>query len=157
MKVRWVGLEQMHLTLKFLGDTPVDLIPEISQELGLELKRVSSFSFCLAGIGLFGQSSPRVIWVGVRDETRRLNMLKHRVEQVLAGYGFERDAKPLSPHVTLGRIKAVDSTIALGEKVDRYRAESFQEVKVSRIVWYKSELTPKGPIYRHVAVFPLKG
>lgn len=156
--VRWVNPEGIHLTLKFLGnifpthrDSIKSLLPEI-------VAAHPTFSLSAGRVGVFpGISKPRVIWVGFSGETRGLFSLQQDIEEALQSIGFPRENRPFRAHLTLGRVKdpqalqGMEAVIAQGQNFD---AGTFTAEKLLLI---KSDLTPAGAIYTHLATFPLAG
>ncbi|QPJ60602.1 MAG: RNA 2',3'-cyclic phosphodiesterase [Candidatus Nitronauta litoralis] len=156
LKASWVRPENVHLTLKFLGNIDPDRVPEVSSALAKATLSSKPFSLSLGKIGLFpGKGAPRVIWVGLKDAENRLKFLHQKVEMELSRIGFEPEARPFSPHLTVGRIKSRKNVRALKERV--VSGESIEQVTVSvtGIVLYKSELTPEGSRYINLKALPL--
>jgi 2'-5' RNA ligase len=153
--VRWVWSEQLHVTLKFLGD--VEEVRE--QPLTEALRSVAgeSFRFNLAGVGCFpNRKRPRVVWTGIELGRDNVKAVASAVEEALAKAGFARDERPFSPHVTLGRVKEPGDFRGFWQKVD---ATPFvgTEIDAREIRLIDSRLTPKGPIYTDLESFPLRG
>jgi 2'-5' RNA ligase len=156
--VRWVNPDGIHLTLKFLGnifpshrDGIQSLLPEI---VGAH----PAFTLSAGRVGVFpGIAKPRVIWVGIGGETRALFALQQDIEEALESIGFPRENRPFRAHLTLGRIKdpracqGMETVIAQGQG---FAAGSF---KADKLLFIKSNLTPAGAIYTHLAKFPLAG
>lgn len=154
--IKWVDPAIMHLTLFFLGDTPIAHIPDICDKLKVTIQKFESFSLTLKGIGVFGRPLPRVIWVGV-DFPEMLNDLKLSVDSALSEFGYSNDKEKFNPHLTLGRVKFIHNTDKLNAEVQQYRNNSFQVQTVRELVLYESILKPQGPEYRVVQKFKLKG
>ncbi|RPH28700.1 MAG: RNA 2',3'-cyclic phosphodiesterase [Bacteroidales bacterium] len=111
--IKWVNEQTIHLTLSFLGDTPICQIEDITQQLELNLKKTSTFRITLNGFGFFGKSSsPKVIWVGI-SESQHISQLKKIVNSTLSTLGFDDSQGKFSPHITLGRVKQLKSSIEL--------------------------------------------
>ena len=154
--VSWVKPENIHLTLKFLGgveETRISLVKRAIQEgLGGE----GPLALSLAGLGVFpNPRSPRVIWVGVEGDTERIQKLQKRLEQALEEVGFSREARPFSPHMTLGRMRSRQGAAGLMELVghlEEYRAGS---IMAESIELMRSQLHPAGAIYTILESFPL--
>ena len=103
--VRWVRAENMHLTLKFLGNTPVYELPAIENNLRAAVERLTSFSLRLGDFGWFPNNrSPRTLWMGVNDSQNGLADLHSRIERALATWG-SADVRQFHSHLTLGRVK----------------------------------------------------
>jgi 2'-5' RNA ligase len=103
--VRWVSPEQIHLTLKFLGEVPDGQVAQVCRALD-GLAEHEAFEFQIEGVGTFGtHQSPRVVWVGVRMPNPPLTDLQKACEEALAGLGFPLEGRAFKPHLTLGRVK----------------------------------------------------
>ncbi|MCH7970265.1 MAG: RNA 2',3'-cyclic phosphodiesterase [Chloroflexi bacterium] len=105
-RVRWIGQEAMHLTLKFLGDTPTDRVSDIITSLERAASSTGKFSIKVGRTGCFPSfRDPRICWVGLSGELRRLEQLQGRVEGGLVALGFEPEDRKFKPHVTVGRTR----------------------------------------------------
>ena len=105
-RIRWVRLENLHLTIEFFGETEEARIPELRQALGAAAEGMPSFRMRLGKPGVFGPPRhPRVLWLGVESEG--LVALHGRVEESLRAAGWRPESRPFSPHLTLGRMDGV--------------------------------------------------
>ncbi|MBT3994831.1 MAG: RNA 2',3'-cyclic phosphodiesterase [Chloroflexi bacterium] len=105
-RVRWIGEEAMHLTLKFLGDVPIEQIPDIKAALEQSAESTGRFQMKIGRTGCFPSfRDPRICWVGFNGELRRLEQLQGRVEGQMVGLGLERDDRKFAAHVTVGRTR----------------------------------------------------
>jgi len=142
--VRWVRPAQMHLTLRFLGDTDTAKLPAIQAAMDAVAASNTSFEMRLGGIGCFpNRNRPRVIWVGLSGEEARLSSLVAALEKELAHLGWEPEGKPFRAHLTLGRVK--DERGAQGIEW----AANVQPlvVPIEAIHLIESQLRPTGPVY----------
>ena len=139
-----VGRENMHLTLKFLGEISDEKVAEVSEALdSLELK---SYPVTVKGLGVFPKLDyVRVIWAGVEDGGRTVE-LAGRVDELLKPFGFPKE-KDFHSHVTLARVKFLKDREAVKRLIDAKRSEVFGSYAVERILLMKSVLSPKGPTY----------
>jgi len=104
--IRWVRLESMHLTLKFLGEIEMEQVHTIQGVLDQVAQRFSSFNLEIAGFGCFPNfSRPRVVWVGFKPEGGDLPRLQSELTSRLEKIGFEREQRGYHPHLTLGRVR----------------------------------------------------
>ncbi len=104
--IRWVRLESMHLTLKFLGEIDMEQIHTIQGVLDQVAERFSSFNLEIAGFGCFPNfSRPRIVWVGFNPDGGDLPRLQSELESRLEKIGFEREQRGYHPHLTLGRVR----------------------------------------------------
>jgi 2'-5' RNA ligase len=149
--VRWVRPEGIHLTLKFLGDTPVDKVEEVKAALTQAAAEVGPFTFTVTGLGCFPNSRrPRVVWVGIQELTGALARLRDAVEEHVAPLGFPTERRSFSPHLTLGRVqrRASKSEVReIGEVVASSSIGIVGEMTVTSVSYIKSDLKPSGAVY----------
>ncbi len=152
--VRWVRPEQMHLTLRFLGDTPTDGLPAVQQAMDAAAAASRPFALRLGGVGCFPNSSrPRVVWVGLAapggGDSAPLLALKAALDEALTPLGWPPEDRPFRAHLTLGRVK--DERAARG--VVWTHDVPGLEAPVRAIHLIESQLRPDGPIYtvRHTS------
>jgi len=159
--VRWVRPEGIHLTLKFLGDTPVARLEEIKQALAAAAAEVAPFSFTVEGLGCFpNPRRPRVIWVGVKEPTGTLAALWRAVEAHVAPLGWPTEKRGFQPHLTLGRVQRRVTSAdrrALGELVEKSDVGQLGSITVRAVSFIRSELKPTGAVYTRLAEAELKG
>jgi 2'-5' RNA ligase len=148
--VRWVKPDLMHVTLRFLGDTAVSLLPQLSAGLDQVAAQHNRFELTVSGLGCFpNRKRPRVIWAGLRGDLTSINGLAAGLNELLAPLGWEPEKRPFRPHLTLGRVK--DSRklqgIEWGTQVEEI------VVGVTAVHLIESQLRPSGPIYtvRHTS------
>jgi 2'-5' RNA ligase len=149
--VRWVRVEGIHLTLKFLGDTPVGRIDEIQAALAQAATEARPFSFTVGGLGCFPNTrQPRVVWVGLQEVTGTLARLRDSVEAHVAPLGFPTERRPFSPHLTLGRVQrhASKSEVReIGEVVAASAIGTVGQMAATAVSYIKSDLRPSGAVY----------
>jgi 2'-5' RNA ligase len=149
--VRWVRPEGVHLTLKFLGDTPLDEIDGVQVALAQAASQVEPFTFYVSGLGCFPNSRrPRVVWVGIQEPTGRLARLRDLIEDCVAPVGFPTERRSFHPHLTLGRVQrhASKSEVReIGEVVATSITGAVDEVAVASVAYIKSDLQPSGAEY----------
>ena len=159
--VRWVRPEGIHLTLKFLGDTPVARLEEIKRALAAAAAEVAPFSFTVEGLGCFpNPRRPRVIWVGVEEPTGALEALWRAVEAHVAPLGWPTEERGFHPHLTLGRVQRRVTSAdrrAIGELVERSDVGRLGNIAVSAVSFIRSELKPTGAVYTTLAEAHLGG
>ncbi len=154
-KIRWVNPVQLHLTLKFFGDTPESVIPVIEERFAQVVKGSAQFTFMLKGTGIFGSRyKPRVIWAGTSNDNL-LRVLGEKILDAASEAGFPRDRLPFVPHLTLGRITHVADKKRLSMWVDQHHDTILQEISVNRVTLYESTLKPSGAEYSVVNTFVL--
>ena len=145
--LKMVEMENLHITLKFLGSTDEKKIDEIESVMRKSTEGIQPFVVRLKGVGFFpNERKIRVIWIGIEDGGKLVKIAKD-MEEGLARIGFSREEKEFSPHLTIARVKSQKRKEELLRIIDKYRRFEFGEIEVSNIRLKKSELTPKGPIY----------
>ncbi len=155
-KISWVRPDNFHITLKFLGKTAEEKLPDIKKALQKAASGYSSFTLNISGTGIFGSSyKPRVIWFGTEDN-ETLKQLGETVLDTLDAAGFPRDRQNFVPHLTVGRIRKIEHKKLFQEAVAAHRHDFFQEAPVDKIILYESLLKPGGAVYKPVMVFPLE-
>jgi 2'-5' RNA ligase len=148
--VKLVEPENIHITLKFLGDTDEKYIDPIEQSIKEAVKTVKPFPVTLSGTGVFpNQNYVKVIWVGIIDNGQ-IEPIAHAIDNLLSPLGFKKEMRRFSPHLTIGRVKTARNKEKLLNIIQHYPKEEFTVQDVQSIVLKKSELTPKGPIYTTV-------
>lgn len=158
--VRWTNPEGIHLTLKFLGDTPEALVPAISQEIQAAAAAFAPFELGVAGVGCFPNARrARVVWAGVPDVPRPLAGVQRAIDLHMARLDFPRETRPFSPHLTLGRVDDRISPAgrdALAGMLAKAEIGSLGTVQVAQVVLFKSDLQPTGAVYTVLARGPLR-
>lgn len=155
--IKWVDENNLHLTLKFLGDTSVGQVDEIKNALQEIASRFATFYFRLNSLGFFKKKGmPRVLFVKI-EEAEMLLELAAEIDEKLARLGFEKENRPFSPHLTLARIKFLKNKKRFYQAVENYRHTFLQPVTISEIIFYQSILNPVGPVYKPLEVLKLRG
>ena len=147
-KIRPVTKQQMHLTLKFLGEVQ----PIKAKETIEALKEVKfkKFDFGLYSIGVFpNKSNVRIVWLGLKPEDDIINLQKDIDDKLKKLFNKERDFKP---HITLCRVKHIKNKEAFSEKIKEIKIEN-KKINVGNFKLIKSSLTRNGPIYEDLGVF----
>jgi 2'-5' RNA ligase len=157
---RWVDPDNLHLTLRFIGEADGSEAQDL--DAALAQVRAARFAVTLAGVGRFGQGrKSRALWVGV-EPAPGLDRLRRRVEQAVQAAGFAPERRKFKPHVTLARFKGAPGGASGGDPGQRlhdhlaqhaaFRAGAFE---VRAFVLYSSLLTQAGAIYTPESVYPL--
>jgi len=148
--IRWVPLENMHLTLKFIGEVSPTSVDLLTQMLTAEVKGCPAFQAQVGSLGAFPSARrARVIWVGIQAPPR-LASLQHGIEGAAARLGFEAETRPFSPHLTIGRVRQQASSGELGQirtALEATRVGDLGTVNVDAIHLFKSDLQPGGAVY----------
>jgi 2'-5' RNA ligase len=155
LPIRWARPEAIHLTLRFLGDTRLDQVRELEQGLEGLAGDHRVFTMTVGGLGCFpNPRRPRVLWVGVHEETGSMKDLQKSTEDMCRRLGFPPEKRGFSPHLTLGRVRqggeaGAGEAFAPFTKADG--AESLGQVVVDEIVLFQSDLRPGGAVYTRLA------
>jgi len=145
-RVSWVKPENLHLTLKFLGDTPAARSEEIAAALQEIAATAPPFSANITSAGAFpNDEKPRVLWVGLSEPTGTLLKLVQAIDERMHRFGFVKEKRAFAPHLTIGRVKdARIPEVIRGLKEKPFAAISAQ---FDEIIFMQSQLHPAGSIY----------
>lgn len=159
--VRWTAPESIHLTLHFLGDVAPETIPKITSLMEQAAAACPPFTLTLGGVGCFPNTRrPRIVWAGVSGQTEILIRLQGELGEKLKTLGITLDARPYSPHLTLGRVKdkiPQRQLAQLGQALEQVQPSVGQlaPLPVFEINLMKSELKPAGAVYTRLALAKL--
>lgn len=149
--VRWVKREQLHLTLRFIGETEKNQFDAL--DAAFKTLTFSPFELALEGVGQFPpKREPRVLWVGVRGSDL-LNDLACDVEAAVVRLGFPPESKPFSPHITLARLKTPPTPSLLRAFYERHARFKTAAFMVDQFILYSSTLDSRGAIYKKEAIY----
>ena len=149
--VRWPKPEQMHLTLKFLGEVPDERAADISEAAGVAAADSRPFEIRLGGCGCFPpRGRVRIVHVAVDEPSGALQECRDGCEKVFAGIGFAPERRPFSPHLTIGRVREDRTDGRLRQAVEGITPEVVvQSVDAIHVV--QSVLTPTGAQYTNLS------
>jgi 2'-5' RNA ligase len=151
--IRWVPVDNIHLTLMFLGDVSVKNLEMLTKVLQNEISMHHSFEFSVGGLGAFPNNRhARVLWVGVEAPAELVNV-QRGIETAVSRLGYAREDRPFSAHLTLGRVarNATSKDVHLISEVLESTTVGFLGVtQVDEIHLLKSDLRPTGAIYTRV-------
>ena len=151
--VSWVRSENLHITIKFLGEVEPKRLDRIRPALTEVARSIAPFSLEVAGMGAFGGRIPRLVWVGAQAGSAQLTELARRVEDGLGRVGFPKEKRGFTAHFTLGRVRSPRNVESLLAALHEEPAEGFGAVPVSRCSLMQSELNPSGSIYTELDRF----
>jgi 2'-5' RNA ligase len=157
--VRWVAVNNLHLTLKFLGDVAPSNLESLKLMLQTETESRPGFDIALNGLGSFPNSKrPRVLFVGIQAPAE-LEALQRGIESAAAKLGYESEERPFSPHLTIGRVRdgiAQSELQSIRKLLDEIKIDSPGPARVDSVHLYKSDLKPGGSVYTKLFSAPLK-
>lgn len=155
--VKWVSDENLHITLQFLGETDGSLIPAIKGALDKILATYCPFYIKITEVGCFPDvRRPRVIWVGMEESQTLMNLCKD-ISSGMVKFGYQKEERGFTPHITVGRVKSNKDRGGLIRKLDEIRSAGFSGFEVQKIALMKSELKPSGAKYYCLAEIPIGG
>jgi len=154
--VRWTQPDQLHLTLKFIGDIDNRTLPEICNHMRAACAGVDAFSASLRGLGAFPKNKPpRVVWVGFKDGVEPLELINQRLETSLAAAGVPREGRAYAPHLTLGRINRGADQHQIASRITRDTETDFANFDVSDVHLIASIRERNRMIYETIDSVPL--
>jgi 2'-5' RNA ligase len=147
-KVRWVKADNIHLTLKFLGDVDVHIIEAVSACVAEAVNGMRPFQLAASGIGVFPNiKRARVVWIGLSEQVKALNELQKSIDINLAELGFSRERRQFKGHLTLGRSKGTIDAANLAEALEEFRTFKSKTFIVDRVTVFRSDLKSSGAVY----------
>ena len=147
--INWCKTDQIHLTLKFVGDTPDQDISKIIEACQKVAQNHQPFTVDFNRTGIFGSNhSPRVLWLGMKDEPKALYDLEEDILDAFDSVGYLRDRQNFVPHITLGRIKDLCEKQYFWKVITAIEQKSYIHQEVKDIILFQSILRPEGAIYK---------
>jgi 2'-5' RNA ligase len=157
--IRWVPARNMHLTLKFLGNTPATHLDFLKQMLSQAADSTPKFDLTIGGFGSFPTSNRiRVLWVGVHAPAA-LASLQREIEAGAARLGYEKDGRPFSPHLTVGRVRqGIDARNLqkIRDTITGFQLGRIGTAGVDSVHLYQSDLHADGSVYTRLFSAPLR-
>lgn len=157
--VRWVPAGNIHLTLKFLGETSLATLEQLTPLLGAEAEEHASFSMSASGLGVFpNRAQPRVIWIGLTAPPV-LQTMQRNVENICARLGYPPENRPFLPHLTIGRINQrlnAEEKQRVRLALEETQIGELGTIPVEAIHVFRSDLRPDGAVYTRLYTLPLK-
>ncbi len=155
--VRWVRRENLHLTMRFLGELPSKKLRRVTETMPGWVSGLPSFPIRFGDLGAFpSPKRPRVLWIRVLEETGRLDETFRALEKGLGRLGFRKDPKAFLPHVTIGRVRRPGGLADLIERLVS-SPNRIPPAVAEEVVLYKSTLTSGGSIYEPIVRAPFGG
>jgi len=146
-QIKLVEPENIHITIKFLGDTPEDHLDTIGKIMEESIQTTHPFTMTLKGTGVFpNENYIKVLWVGIAHAEPLIPIVEVLNER-LGTIGFKRDTKPFSAHLTIGRMRSSKGKEEILDILHNFSSTHFAQIPVESIKLKQSILTPNGPIY----------
>jgi len=156
-RISWTRIDNMHITLKFLGDVDITRIERIGTVLEGALRDFKKFKVAIEGVGVFPDTRrPRVLWVSGVSENHLLEDMAAKIELALKELGFEAEKRKFTIHLTIGRVKEYTNIDKITSKLmenKEFRGGSFD---VTEVILMQSELNPSGSIYTPLKIINLQ-
>jgi 2'-5' RNA ligase len=156
--IHWVPTQNMHLTLKFLGDTTTAYLDFLKQLLAREAKSHPQFNLQLGGLGSFPNSRrPRLLWIGIHAPADLVS-LQRSIETGTSRLGYEQEERAFSPHLSIGRVRQNINLPELQKvrtALDTIQLGNIGTARVDSIHLFKSDLLPGGSVYTKLFSAPL--
>ncbi len=153
--VKWVEPDNIHLTLKFLGEIEDKQVPEVCEISKQVAAAHKNFTLDIESVGSFGGRSAKVVWVGARKGTDELLALQKDLDDQLEQAGYPKEDREFSAHLTLCRVRDPKAGIKLAEATKAYGDYRVGSISADSLCVYQSQLTPQGPIYTLLGSFKL--
>ena len=145
---RWTRREQLHFTLRFLGEISLAQVARVKVAAREAAGRIGPFTVTLQGLGAFPSlHRPQVVWAGVEEGKEPLQALAGRLQEALARQRFPDEPRPFRPHLTLARVKSTRNWGELVRALSAFKDEGIGTQQIDTLVVFESHLTPKGPQY----------
>ena len=154
--VKWVAPENLHVTLKFLGSVPEDVLPRVFAAVEEAVGGRPAFELSVVGLGAFpNPAKARVVWVGIQEGRDELIELARNVDWKLARLGFAREEKEFKAHITIGRARMGKFVKGLAGAIESAGARDLGRQQVVSVTVMQSDLQPTGPTYTPLKVAEL--
>jgi 2'-5' RNA ligase len=159
LSARWVKVDNIHLTVVFMGNIETEDIPAIAQGVKEVCEAFGPFDLSLKGVGCFpNRRNPRVLWLGLDGDLEPMSDFRDALQGHLTGFGIKEERRKFKPHLTLGRFrkpKKMDSKE--DQLLSKYEDLSSSVCSLKELILFKSELKPTGAVYTKVEAWPLTG
>lgn len=151
--IRWTRPEGLHITLKFIGESSLEKVDEITAALR-GMPKPAPFSLAIRGSGFYPHArAPRVLWLGI-EAGRELAGLARQIDATLAALGIPKEDRPYNPHLTLGRVNGAGKLEAVQALLEQRGAMDLGSFQAAEYSLYESQLSPGGSVYKQLARFP---
>lgn len=155
---KWVDSDNIHLTLKFLGDISPDDVEKVEKVMISSSRGMAPIHYTVRGLGVFpAEWKPRVLWTGVKSGSKEISRLQQELEFNLCRAGFVPEDHPFSPHLTLARFKSNKGIHGLMDVIHSHGRIYCGESVMDHLTLFKSDLQPGGPVYTALKKVPLTG
>ena len=157
--LKWVRVDNIHLTLVFMGNVKRDDLPAIGDAARKVCQGYGHFNISMKGMGVFpNRRNPRVIWLGLEGDLERMSFLRDALQKHLRPFGIKEEKRRFKPHLTIGRFRKVGkSNFNIDEAITKYGAMTSPVCILKELILFKSDLKPTGAVYTKLETWPLFG
>lgn len=151
--VKWTAPENIHLTLKFIGEIDEKTLDRIILTLEKFIPEKKSYYARVSALGVFPEiHSPRIIWIGLSEGNKESCDIAQEIEEKLSDTGISKEERAFTSHITIGRVRSGRNKDRLLRKINEINSLENEDLRflVDRVTVYKSTLTPKGPVYEAI-------
>ncbi len=154
-RIKWVDIDNIHITLKFTGETQIEKIENINEILEEIINNYSPFKIRIKNFGVFASlKNPFVFWFGL-EKTDKLREIRSKIDLGLSEIGFRTEKRDFNPHLTIARPKFIKNTDKILSLSESLRGQIIQEIKVDEIIFYESILKKNGAVYNPIKNYKL--
>ncbi|MEN8138778.1 MAG: RNA 2',3'-cyclic phosphodiesterase [Bacteroidota bacterium] len=154
--IKWVNPLNYHVTLKFIGNTDFDTVKKIKNVLKSILEDEKKFDTKIQTLKFFGHiKKPTALWMDI-DDNGNSKRITENINKALGKIGIETDQRPFKPHLTLARIKLIYEKTEFEKLIEQNNDTLFQSNTISKIIFFESKLTQRGPEYKVLAEYKLE-
>jgi 2'-5' RNA ligase len=154
--IKWVDFNNLHVTLGFIGSTEDLVVKQVIHMLKDKFTGFGNIEFSIAGLGVFKSfKDPKIIFSGIENREKLVSAYE-TTKEGLNELDIKLEERQFNPHLTIGRIKALENKKNFQELIQGYSGKEFQQVTITEVVYYESVLLPTGPIYKPISKVLLK-
>ena len=159
LNATWVKVDNIHLTVIFMGNIETGDIPAIAQGVQEVCQTFGPFDLSLNGIGCFpNRRNPRVLWLGLDGDMEPMSDFRDALQEHLTGFAIKQEMRKFKPHLTLARFRKTKKMDSKEEQLlSRYEDLSSSVCSLKELILFKSDLKPTGAVYTKVEAWPLTG
>ncbi|NNG07337.1 MAG: RNA 2',3'-cyclic phosphodiesterase [Desulfobacteraceae bacterium] len=159
LNARWVKVDNIHLTLVFMGNIETEDIPAMGKGVQDVCQTHSPFDISLKGVGCFpNKHKPRVVWLGLDGDLEQMSTFRDALQKHLASFGIEEEKRKFKPHLTLGRFrKPKKMDVQQDQALSKHEDVSSSVCSLEELILFKSDLKPTGAVYTKLEAWPLTG
>jgi len=159
LDVRWVKVDNIHLTVVFMGDIHTEELKSIKERVKKSCFKYAPFEISLQGVGFFpNRRNPQVLWLGLNGALERISFFRNSLQKGLKSFGVKQEKRRFKPHLTLGRFRKSKGRDSLpDELITRYKYPASPICPLNELVLFKSELQPGGAVHTKLESWRLTG